>query len=208
MKQDDYGLQGFLISHPKKYDEKIDRDIAIFLQQWRILPGNKDPDLVSMDFNWFTFNGFNAPNIPMIKVTQGDRVRIRFANIIMMSHPIHLHGYTWWVVGTEGGPIPKLAQWPGNTIEVSPGTMRDVEFVAWNPGIWRIHCHKFYHIMNAHADVPLPIMMKGGMFTILYVKPSDPQASWKHLTEVNPTFAKLERAVGKKLRTTITKDSS
>lgn len=180
MKQDDYGLHGMLVVHPKKYAYKIDRDIAIFLQQWRIRPGNEDPDLVSMDFNWFTFNGFAAPNIPMIKVKQGERVRIRFANVIMMSHPIHIHGYTWKVVGTEGGPIPQSAQWPGNTINVAPGTTRDVEFVAWNPGIWRLHCHKLHHIMNDHADVPLPIMNHGGMFTIVYVEPRDPKEKWRH----------------------------
>ncbi|MBI2775193.1 copper oxidase [Candidatus Dependentiae bacterium] len=180
MKQDDYGLHGMLIIHPKNYEYKIDRDIAIFLQQWRIRPGNEDPDLVSMDFNWFTFNGFAAPSIPMIKVKQGERVRIRFANVIMMSHPIHIHGYTWKVVGTEGGPIPQSAQWPGNTINVAPGTTRDVEFVAWNPGLWRLHCHKLHHIMNDHGDVPLPIMGHGGMFTIVYVEPKDPNAPWRH----------------------------
>jgi hypothetical protein len=183
MKQDDYGLHGMLVVHPKKYENEIDRDIAIFLQQWRIRPGNKDPDLVSMDFNWFTFNGFAAPNIPMIKVKEGDRVRIRFANVIMMSHPIHIHGHTWWVVGTEGGPIPKSAQWPGNTISVSPGTTRDVEFIAWNPGLWRLHCHKLHHIMNDHGDVPLGIMNHGGMFTLLYVEPKDPKAPWQHPKE-------------------------
>jgi len=183
MKQDDYGLHGIFVIHPKKYEHKIDQDIAIFLQQWKIRPGNEEPDLVSMDFNWFTFNGFAAPSIPMIRVKQGDRVRIRFANVIMMSHPIHLHGHTWQVVGTEGGPIPKSAQWPGNTISVSPGTTRDVEFVAWNPGLWRLHCHKLHHIMNAHADVPLPIMEHGGMFTIMYVEPKDPKAKWQHPKE-------------------------
>lgn len=184
MKQDDYGLHGILVIHPKQYEHKIDRDIAIFLQQWKIQPGNADPDLVGMEFNWFTFNGFAAPSIPMIQVKQNQRVRIRFANVIMMSHPIHIHGHTWWVVGTEGGPIPKSAQWPGNTISVAPGTTRDVEFVAWNPGLWRLHCHKLHHIMNAHADVPLPIMPHGGMFTIVYVIPENPHAPWQHPKEL------------------------
>lgn len=182
-KQDDYGLQGFFISHPKKYDHEIDRDIAIFLQQWKLLPGIENPNLTDMEFNWFTFNGLAAPNIPMITVNQGERVRLRFGNVIMMSHPIHLHGYAWKVVGTEGGPIPVSAQWPGNTISVAPGTTRDVEFVAWNPGLWRLHCHKLHHIMNAHAAVPLPIMQHGGMFTILYVKPNKLNEPWKHPKE-------------------------
>ena len=57
-------------------------------------------------------------NIEVMTVRQGDRVRIRFGNLTMSSHPIHIHGHTWRVVGTEGGPVPDSAQWPGNTINV------------------------------------------------------------------------------------------
>ena len=112
-----------------------------------------------------------APDVEVITVEQGQRVRLRFGNLTMSSHPIHLHGYTWKVVGTEGGPIPESAQWPGNTVNVPPGTTRDVEFRAWNPGVWRIHCHKLHHTMNAHEEVPLGVMSVGGMFTLLHVRP-------------------------------------
>ena len=54
MKLSGYGLTGALIIHPKKYEHKIDKQFVITLKEWRILPGNVDPDLVSMDFNWFT----------------------------------------------------------------------------------------------------------------------------------------------------------
>jgi hypothetical protein len=183
MKLTGYGLTGALIIHPKKYEHKIDKQFVITMQEWRILPGNVDPDLVSMDFNWFTFNGHSAPTIPTLTVNQGDRVRIRLINMSMDNHPIHVHGHTWWVVGTEAGPIPKSAQWPGNTVDVPPGASRDVEFIAWNPGLWFFHCHKVHHTMNAHADVPLGVMPHGGMFTILHVVPKDPKAKWRHPKE-------------------------
>lgn len=109
-KQEMYGLAGLLVIHPKNgYGHKIDRDIAILLQEWAILPGNVDPNLVTMNFNWFTFNGHSAPSIPIINIKQGERVRIRLGTMMMDSHPIHIHGYTWTVVGTEGGPIKKSA---------------------------------------------------------------------------------------------------
>jgi len=180
MKQDHMGLAGFVVVHPKDYAHTIDKDFAIMLQEWALLPGNPYPDLVTMDFNWFTFNGKSAPDIPVLTVNQGDRVRIRFGNMSMDSHPIHVHGYTWHVVGTEGGPIPEAAQWPGATINVPPGTTRDVEFVAWNPGLWRLHCHKLHHIINAHADIPMGIMGHGGMFTLVNVIPKDANAPWRH----------------------------
>lgn len=171
MKQDGMGLGGFLVIHPKRYKRKIQKDVAIMLHALALEPGNDRPNLVTMDFNWFTFNSKVAPDIEVITVQEGDRVRLRFANLTMSSHPIHLHGHTWKVVGTEGGPIPETAQWPGNTINVPPGTTRDVEFVANNPGVWRMHCHKLHHIINAHADIPMGLMPHGGMFTFLHVIP-------------------------------------
>jgi len=171
MRQDHMGLHGTFVIHPKAYNHKIDKQFVIMLQQWAIPPGNQYLNLVTMDFNWFGFNGRSGPNIPVLTVMQGERVRIRFSNVIMDSHPIHLHGYVWNVVGTEGGPIPEQAQIKGSTILVAAGTTRDVEFVAFNPGVWRFHCHKLHHIVNAHAEVPMGIMDHGGMFTLFHVIP-------------------------------------
>ncbi len=114
MKQDALGLGGLVVVHPKSSTHKTDKEIAILMQEWTFEPGNPNPNVVSMDFNWFTFNGKAAPSIDVITVQQGDRVRLRFGNLSMQSHPIHIHGYTWKVVGTEGGPIPESAQWPGD----------------------------------------------------------------------------------------------
>ncbi len=170
-KQDHMGLQGMFVIHPKKYDKPIDKQYAIMLSQTSILPGNEYNNLMTKDFNWFTFNGVASPNIPTITVRQADRVRIRFGNLIMDSHPIHIHGFVWDWVGTEGGPLPFPIK--GSTINVPPGTTRDVEFVANNPGLWRLHCHKLHHIMNTHAEVPMGIMPHGGMFTLIKVLPSE-----------------------------------
>ena len=98
----------------------------------------------------------------------------------MDTHPIHLHGYIWNQVGTEGGPIPRTAQIKGSTIAVPAGTTRDVEFTAWNPGLWRIHCHRLHHIVNAHAEIPMGIMAHGGMFTLLHVIPKNTNEAWTH----------------------------
>ncbi len=180
MRQDHMGLTGAFVIHPKKYQTPIDKDFVITLQQWAIPPGSEYLNLITMDFNWFTFNGKAAPNIPTLTVNQGERVRIRFTNIIMDSHPIHLHGYIWNNVGTEGGPIPPSAQTKGSTILVPSGTTRDVEFTAWNPGVWRMHCHKLHHVVNAHAQVPMGYMEHGGMFTLLHVIPKKELEPWKH----------------------------
>ena len=83
------------------------------------------------------------------------RVRFSFANLSMDSHPIHFHGHRWWIVGTDGGPLPKSAWWPEATVNVPPGTTRTVEFIADNPGDWPVHCHKNHHAMNAMShEIP------------------------------------------------------
>ena len=80
---------------------------------------------------------------------QGDRVRVRIGNLTMTNHPIHLHGHSFAVTGTDGGWVPESAQWPEVTTDVPVGAMRAFEFVADDPGDWAFHCHKSHHTMNA-----------------------------------------------------------
>jgi manganese oxidase len=144
------GMHGFFIVHPRvAAPRRIDRDFAIFLNEWAIKPGTATPDpTVMLDFNVFTFNGRVFPGTAPLPVALGDRVRIRIANLSMDSHPIHLHGHKFYVTGTDAGPIQQSAWWPENTVNVPVGTTRDIEFVADNPGDWALHCHKTHHVMN------------------------------------------------------------
>ena len=150
------GMEGFFIIHPKAEPHRIDRDYAIFLHEWDVPPGAATPNPATMtDFNLFTFNGRAYPGTSPLVAQLGDRVRIRFANLSMDSHPIHIHGLHFTETGTDGGPTPAAAQLPETTVNVPPGTTRDIEFIANNPGDWAMHCHKAHHAMNQMAhDVP------------------------------------------------------
>lgn len=185
MKQEALGLSGMFVVHPKQESRPPDKDFAILLQQWAFKPGNPNPDVVPMEPTYTTFNGRTAPDVPMLRVDQGDRVRIRFANLSLMYHPIHMHGHVFEIVGTTGGPIPEGARWKDVTVTIGPGESRDVEFVAWNPGTWRMHCHVLHHIMNQMAEQPMGIAPAEGMFTHIDVvprdashDPRDPDAPW------------------------------
>ena len=91
-------------------------------------------------------------------VRKNDRVRIRFGNLTMTNHPIHMHGYDFEVTCTDGGWVPKSARWPEVSVDVAVGQMRAFEFDAVYPGDWAIHCHKSHHTMNAMGhDVPTMI---------------------------------------------------
>ncbi|MES1242315.1 MAG: copper oxidase [Acidobacteriota bacterium] len=158
MVQQSMGMMGFLVFHPRRPARRIDRDYAIFLNQWLIRPGTSVPDPTEMnDFNVFTFNSKVFPATEPLLARLGDRVRIRLANISMDSHPIHLHGHRFHGTGTDGGPIPETAWIPETTIDVPTGTTRDIEFVADNPGDWALHCHKLHHTMNQMGH-GLPVM--------------------------------------------------
>ena len=89
------------------YQPHCDKDFLIHLQEYAVLPNNTVPNTMNMEYNWLLLNGKAGPaNTPLI-VRQGDRVRIRFVNLGMDHHPMHLHGHTFYVTGTEGGRIPE-----------------------------------------------------------------------------------------------------
>lgn len=144
------GMMGFFIIHPKEGDSPaIDRDFAIFLHEWCIPMGAKTPIPTEMlDFNIFTFNGVLFPKIESLVAKLGDRVRIRLGNVMMNSHPIHLHGHEFLVTRRGGRRLPPAAQYSEVTVSVAPGETRDIEFIADNPGDWAFHCHKSHHTMN------------------------------------------------------------
>jgi hypothetical protein len=108
-----------------------------------------------LDFNIFTLNGRAYPGTTPMVVRQGQRVRLRFANVSMTSHPMHIHGHRFWVVETDGGQIPRSAWWPETSLEIGNGQTRAVEFVAEEEGDWPLHCHKTHHAMNAMShEIP------------------------------------------------------
>lgn len=148
------GMIGLFVMHPKTpYEPHVDHDFGLVLQEWALLPNQTVPNTANMEFNWLTLNGKSAPSTTPLLVRQGSRVRIRIANMGMDHHPIHLHGHTFQVTGTEGGRIPETAWWPGNTVLVGVGQARNIEFVANNPGDWMLHCHMPHHMMNNMMDL-------------------------------------------------------
>ncbi len=145
------GMMGMFIIHPKVPREPaVDRDFCFMLHAWDIEPGTYIAKPATMtEFNLWTFNSRVFPGIDPLAVRKGDRVRIRIANMSMHDHPIHIHGYAYTVTETEGGQIPKTAQFPEATVNVAVGAIRVMEFVADEPGDWALHCHKSHHTMNA-----------------------------------------------------------
>lgn len=154
--QEVMGAVGLFIIHPRtNWQPAVDHDFALVTQEFRIKGAVNTPTSVLMDFNWFTLNGRSGPYSTPLLVKLGSRVRIRFLNFSTDDHhPMHLHGHTFWVTGTEGGRIPESAWVPGNTVLVGVAQVREVEFIANNQGDWTVHCHMFHHMMN-HMIAPM-----------------------------------------------------
>lgn len=156
--QEMLGMIGLFIIHPRKpYTPQVDRDFGLIFQEWALLPNNTVPNTLSMEFNWLTINGKAGPATTPMLVKLGERVRIRMVNLGMDHHPIHLHGNTFYVTGTEGGRIHTPAREPGNTVLLGVAQARDVEFEATTIGDWMFHCHLPHHMMNQMVSMVGPM---------------------------------------------------
>jgi manganese oxidase len=127
-----------------------DVDITMMLSEWRVVDGQTYPamPMAGMEPNFFTINGKAFPATGTIDVKKGDRVRIRFMGIGQFVHPMHLHGFPFQIVATDGYPVPEGARLTKDTVLVSPGERYDIEFVASETGQWMLHCHIPHHITN------------------------------------------------------------
>ncbi|GAB2602030.1 hypothetical protein Aab01nite_63100 [Paractinoplanes abujensis] len=92
-------------------------------------------------------NGRLYPAVPSLQVTRGDRVTMRIASRSIINHPFHLHGHRVRVLSRNGEPATGSPWWT-DTLNVGPGQVYEIAFVADNSGIWMDHCHNFQHGAN------------------------------------------------------------
>jgi FtsP/CotA-like multicopper oxidase with cupredoxin domain len=88
---------------------------------------------------WF-INGAPFGDHDALQVRADERVRLVITNASMMFHPMHLHGHTFALAGTNGRPGIRK-----DTVNVLPMGKLAVDLQADNPGQWALHCHNTYH---------------------------------------------------------------
>lgn len=160
--QEAMGMVGFFIIHPRvAYEPTVDRDFGLIFQNFFIAPNQSIADSMKMDWNWHTINGRSGPFTTPLVCRHGERVRVRLLNFSpMQHHPIHLHGHTFWLTGSEGGRIPTSAWIPRNNVVTAVAQAQDFEFIAFNPGDWIFHCHMVHHMMNHMVEQVGPRIRK------------------------------------------------
>lgn len=126
---------------------------------------------------YYNFTAENQP-LDLLKPRLGTEVRIleygatveivfqATSLVVAESHPMHLHGYSFYVVGwgfgnfnEEKDPLGYNLEDPPlkNTIAVPRDGWVAVRYTANNPGVWSIHCHFERHLLT-------------GMHTVFIVK--------------------------------------
>ncbi|MCY1263299.1 Copper resistance protein A [compost metagenome] len=95
----------------------------------------------NMERYFWSMNGKKYSEAEPIRLTYGERVRIRFVNDTMMTHPMHLHGM-WMQLDKGNGRFNPLK----HVVSVAPGSTLDVDVPADAMGEWAFHCHLIYHM--------------------------------------------------------------
>jgi FtsP/CotA-like multicopper oxidase with cupredoxin domain len=102
----------------------------------------------------WSINGIKYEDADPIRLQYGERVRFKFVNETMMTHPMHLHGM-WSILDVGAGQLNPVK----HTISVQPGTTVYMETEVDAPGQWAFHCHLSYH---AAAGMFRKIIVEGG----------------------------------------------
>lgn len=104
-------------------------------------------------YSW-SIDGIKYLDADPIRLRYGERVRFKFVNETMMTHPMHLHGM-WSILDNGSGKRDPLK----HTVSVAPGTMVYMETEVDAPGRWAFHCHLSYH---ADAGMFREVIVEGG----------------------------------------------
>ncbi len=102
----------------------------------------------------WSINGKKYQDDEEIRLKYGERVRFKFVNETMMSHPMHLHGM-WTILDNGSGKYNPVK----HTVSIAPGTTVYTETEVDAPGQWAFHCHLSYH---ARAGMFRRVVVEGG----------------------------------------------
>lgn len=102
----------------------------------------------------WSVNGVKYADAEPIRLKYGERVRFKFVNETMMSHPMHLHGM-WSILDVGAGKWNPVK----HTISIAPGTTVSMETEVDAPGRWAFHCHLSYH---AASGMFRQVVVEGG----------------------------------------------
>ncbi len=102
----------------------------------------------------WSFDDVKHEDAPPMVFRHGERVRFRFINETMMTHPMHIHGM-WFMLDNGNGARNPVK----HVVSVAPGTTVEVETEFDAEGLWPLHCHLAYHM---EAGMMRTLLVEGG----------------------------------------------
>lgn len=102
----------------------------------------------------WSINGIKYGDAEPIRLKYGERVRFKFVNETMMTHPMHLHGM--WSILDNGSKKWNPVK---HVVSVAPATTVYMETEVDAPGQWAFHCHLSYH---ASSGMFRKVIVEGG----------------------------------------------
>ncbi|WP_421880428.1 copper resistance system multicopper oxidase [Pacificispira sp.] len=108
----------------------------------------------NMERYMWSINGVKYSDADPIRLQYGERVRFKFVNETMMTHPMHLHGM-WSILDNGQGKWDPIK----HVVSVAPGTTVYMETEVDAPGEWAFHCHLSYH---ADSGMFRKVIVEGG----------------------------------------------
>ena len=102
----------------------------------------------------WSINDIKFSDAEPIVLKYGERVRFKFVNETMMTHPMHLHGM-WTIIDTGKGKWDPVK----HVVSIAPGTTVYTETEVDAPGQWAFHCHLSYH---ADSGMFRRVIVEGG----------------------------------------------
>ncbi len=108
----------------------------------------------NMERYMWSLNGVKYEDADPIVLQYGERVRFKFVNETMMTHPMHLHGM-WSIIDNGSGEKDPIK----HTVSVNPGTVVYMETEVDAEGQWAFHCHLSYH---ANSGMFRKVIVEGG----------------------------------------------
>jgi len=108
-----------------------------------------------------SLNGKSFPATEAYSMKVGQTMLVNYFNEGLMTHPMHMHQPTGWIIAKDG--VPLAAPEPSDTIAVAPGERYTVLYHFVDPGVWAWHCHILNHAEGSDGMF--------GMVTALIVEP-------------------------------------
>ncbi|EFJ35961.1 hypothetical protein SELMODRAFT_404333 [Selaginella moellendorffii] len=144
---------------------------AFLKQHFDFIHTGEDPSTYTTDFPRFPrpYNFTASPAIANQNAPEGTKARIipygATVEVVLQgttllapeNHPIHLHGFDFYVLATGRGNFNRTRDSPAfnlvdpplrNTISVPAAGWAVIRFVADNPGTWVFHCHLDLHSLT------------------------------------------------------------